>query len=138
MPPASNCLQYRLKKPIDLMNLFGGDLRWGIYMPDLSTPVWLVSYVIHNMQHSEFTKSRKPESEVGTVKEPTRRRSASSQLHCTIFVHVPRVEGAGESIKISMLLIVVYRKSESRELDTSSMFHLCLVVDENLKQRTIT
>jgi len=82
MPPASDFLQYRLKKPY--------------------APVWLIGYITHNMQHGEFAKSRKRE-------------------YSTIIVHVNRVEGAGERIGISMLLVVVYRKSESRKSD--SMFH---------------
>ena len=72
-------------------------------MPNLSAPIWLVGYIVYNLHHGEFTNSREPEREIGLV------------------------DGAGESIRIITSLIVVYRKSESRKLDTS-MFHHCLGV----------
>ena len=40
-------------------------------MPDLSAPVWLVGYIVHDIQHGEFTKSRKREPEVRNPSEPT-------------------------------------------------------------------
>jgi hypothetical protein len=116
MPPASSFLQYRLKKPIDLMILVRSEK--GMYA-DLSAPVWHAGYIVHNMQHGEFAKSCKPEPDVGPLKSQPIKEVL--QLHCTIFVHVVLVEGAGESIKIFML-IVVNRKSKSRKLNTS-MFH---------------
>lgn len=43
---------------------------------DLSAPVRFVGYIVHNMQHGEFAKSGKRESEVGPLKsqlEPSKK-----------------------------------------------------------------
>ena len=71
MPLSSNCLLYRLEKPTDTDEFLGRDLRKDMIMSaadsDLCAPVWLVGYIIHNMQHGEFAKSCKRDPEIGPL-----------------------------------------------------------------------